>query len=293
MPALEASGFEMIVQADPAAIPKSSFDLVVIDHYALDVDYESLWRARAGKILVLDDLANRAHDCDILVDQTFGRSPDDYKGLVLPGCALLCGSDYALLRPQFFARRAESLQRRTEGHIGRLLVNLGGSDPNRLTLTVLDSLKDISRPLTIDIVVGASMMPHLHNEIVHRARAMLQHETTVYAGVEDMAALMAKADLAIGAGGTTSWERCTLGLPSLLIEVADNQHLIVQNLHKAGAATPLGLHTEVTPEIIKNSLLYHLERPSVVLQMGQAAAAICDGLGTARVVETIEKICVS
>lgn len=298
---LSAPGSEIIVPAladekyNLARAPLFDLkaDVLVVDHYGLDADFESSCRGWAQKILVLDDLADRRHDCDILIDQTHGRLAADYESLVPSGCAVLTGARHALLRPQFAALRAETLARREKPIDGqpRILVFLGSTNMNNATEKMLEALGAFSMvPLQIDVVLGAQAQGA--DRVISLALKFSHekfHTVHCHENVKDMATLMAAADLAVGAGGTTSWERCCLGLPSLLVEIADNQNLIAANLDKAGAVLDLGRIADFRPEALHGALKTLLNDAGALIKMIERAAAICDGRGAERVADMIEQ----
>lgn len=286
-PALVQAGYRIVQEWNEPAT------LLVVDHYGLDAVFETRCRAWAKKILVIDDLADRKHDCDILVDQTFGRSGGDYHTLVPAGCQILTGADYALLRTQFAEARPESLRGRAEGKLTRVIVSMGATNLHNITATVLEGLGGFrGASLMIDVVTGknASHMDELRAEI-QRLDNETQHEVSLHMGVTDMAALMARADLAIGAGGTTSWERCCLGVPSIVIELADNQKTIAANLAKAGAVLNLGNYENVSPAAIAEAVGCFSTASEKLVEMSVNAARICDGQGVQRLVEAVENVC--
>jgi len=214
----------------PAAAKRPGTDLLVVDHYGLGTAYERDAHAWARSVLAIDDLANRAHDCDLLLDTAIGRSARDYAGLVPAHCVFLLGPDFALLRPSFRAARERRLPRERRA-ARRVLVTLGGTDPKGLTLTVLEGIAQAKAGLEIEVVLPAKAPGFAAVAVRCAALGARLHES-----VDDLAALMALADLSIGAGGTTAWERACLGLPTLLVEMAANQRGNVANLTSAGAA---------------------------------------------------------
>lgn len=258
-------------------------DWLVVDHYALDTHWEQQLSAVTRQMMVIDDLADRNHDCDLLLDQTFGRDSKDYKPLVPEHCKILCGSQYALLRPEFAQWREYSLQRRKEGKLKQLLINLGGVDKDNITSELLQALQTSSLPkdCKITVVMGASA-PWI--EAVKQEASQLPWETEVKMGVSNMAELMANSDLAIGAAGATSWERCCLGLPTIMMVLADNQHTIAGVLQQAGAAAVAPVIHQLAPPL--NHLL---TSPSSLLQMSSLAAEISDGQGCLQVCHFMEK----
>ncbi len=259
-------------------------ELLVVDHYGLGAAYEGGARRRAGRILVIDDLAEGRHDADLLLNQNLGREAGEYAGLVPPDCRLLLGPHWALLRPQFAAARPAALaRRRKEPTLRRVLVALGGTDPDNATGVALAALARLGMEETaIEVVLGPKA-PHL--EAV-RAQAAAMPGARVHTGVEDMAALTAVADLAIGAAGGSAWERCCLGLPSVMLVLADNQEPIARALAAAGAADVAGRAGAVDTAALADAVA--ALRPSRPRrEMAERAAAVCDGNGAGRVVEAV------
>jgi len=215
-------------------------DWLIVDHYALDQIWQSLLSECFAKLMVIDDLANREHQCDVLLDQTYGRKESDYAGLVPKRSQLLLGSEYALLRPEFTEWREYSLQRRIKPSFKKLLITMGGVDADNVTGELLDALKGCSLPKELGIIiVMGSTAPHLKK--VQQQAELLPYKTHVLVDVSNMAEVMANADLAIGAAGATTWERCCLGLPTIQIVIAQNQRLIAELIDKVGAALCLGI----------------------------------------------------
>lgn len=222
-------------------------DWLVVDHYALDARWERALAPHYAKLMVIDDLTDRPHACDLLLDQTFGREAKDYHPLVPSACRLLCGSQYALLRPEFDALRPSSLLRRSQPALREVLITMGGVDKGNATGEVLKAMCASTLPsdCRITVVLGATA-PWLE-QVLNQAQDM-PWPTRVLVGVSDMAQLMADSDLAIGAAGSTSWELCCLGVPSLLICVADNQRYVIAALASASAAAQLDLAALKQPD---------------------------------------------
>lgn len=209
--------FEIDIPEEAARIRQlhpAGIDLLVVDHYGLDTGFETACRPWARRIMVLDDGPGRRHDCDILLDQNLGAQSGAYRGLVPHPCHLLTGPGYALLRPQFLGARREALARRASGGPARrLLISLGATDPSNVTSRVVAATAGL--PLQIDVVLGAASA---QEPVIGELASRLGLSVRVHVDVNDMAALMSAADLAVGAGGSTSWERSCLGLPSLIVE---------------------------------------------------------------------------
>jgi UDP-2,4-diacetamido-2,4,6-trideoxy-beta-L-altropyranose hydrolase len=256
-------------------------DWLVVDHYALDQRWETALLPYYKKLLVIDDLADRSHHCDLLLDQNLGRQPQDYANLVSAHCEVLTSTQYALLRPEFPALRAYSLHRRQQPVLKQILITMGGVDEPNATSQVLQVLKDCSLPKDCHISVIMGLRAPWLQQVQALAQKM-PWTTKVLVNVSDMAQRMADSDLAIGAAGSTSWERCCLGLPTLMIVMADNQRAIAEALQGAGAAKILD-DTSSVP-LIGEVLSTFIANPSKLYDMSVAAAYIVDGLGTINLV---------
>jgi len=217
-------------------------DWLVVDHYALDSDWEALMRPVCRRLMVIDDLADRAHECDLLLDQNLGRVRNDYTHLVSPKCITLTGPTYALLRPEFAELRPYSLSRRSRPEFRRLLITMGGVDKDNATCSVLEALRECLLPTgcRISVVMGSNA-PWLAQ--VHNLAEQMPWPTEVLVNVSDMARVMAESDMAIGAAGSTSWERCSFGLPSIVVVLAENQRSIASALQISGAAISMKLES--------------------------------------------------
>lgn len=261
-------------------------DWLVVDHYGLDASWERALAGFCRRLMVVDDLADRPHCCDVLLDQTLGRAASDYRALVGAECTLLCGSPYALLRPEFAALRSYSLQRRATVSLQQILITMGGVDKDNVTGQVLQALSlcDLPHDCVLTVVMGETA-PWLA-QVRQQAQGMAW-PTRVLAGVNNMAQWMADSDLAIGAAGATAWERCCLGLPTVMIVLADNQRLVAARLAQAGAATCV-LPASGTPDWL-NEALTPLVTASVLQNMATVAAGITDGGGAGRVIDMMRR----
>jgi UDP-2,4-diacetamido-2,4,6-trideoxy-beta-L-altropyranose hydrolase len=229
-----------------------SADWLVIDHYALDVQWEQALRPKAKSIMVIDDLADRTHDCELLLDQNLGRKHEDYADLLVGETIKLIGPKYALLRPEFALLRFQSLARRiSKPQLRQLLITMGGVDKENATSQILNALKACQLPADLHIVVVMGpYAPWL--EQVQALSTELPWHTEVLVGVNNMPQLMTDSDLAIGAAGSTSWERCCLGLPTIQVALAHNQVPIANVLAEAGAAwmLPVDAIAEALPKML-------------------------------------------
>jgi len=268
-------------------LPEGPVDWLVVDHYALDADWELLLRGRCQRMMVIDDLADRQHDCDLLLDQTLGRLEEDYVQLVSENCTLLTGSQYALLRPEFAELREMSLQRRVRPQLQRILISMGGVDQHNATGAVLAALNKSSLPQECQVtVVMGEQAPWL--QTVQEQAEQMRWPTTVQVNVDNMAQLMVESDLAIGAAGSSSWERCCLGLPTILLVLAENQWPNAQAQKAASSVLLLGDVAEI--EACLPTLLEQCFEREVLVGLGRSSAHLCDGLGAERVIQTMVQV---
>lgn len=262
-------------------------DWLVVDHYAFDHRWEKAVAREGMRILAIDDLADRPHACDLLLDQNLGREAGDYEMLVPKHCRLMIGPSHALLRPEFATKRSESLVRRKHGELKNVLVSMGGIDQDNITGLVLEAIQNVELPETFRItVVLGDNAPWF--SAVSALAADSRAQITVLRGVEDMASLMSESDLAIGGAGSTSWERCCLGLPTLTIVLAKNQAAAAQALEKNEAAVVLH-PDQLLGQKLNELLMQGLTSPRLAA-MSDAASKIVDGLGTQRVIQHLERV---
>lgn len=258
-------------------------DWVVVDHYALNHIWESMMRPFCRRLMVIDDLADRAHDCDLLLDPGLGRCEADYTDLLPATATRLLGPQHALLRPEFAAHRAESLARRVTPALKRILVTLGGSDSENVTCKVLDALDSTPLPAEVEItVVMGPSAPWL--EAVRLRASAMRAPTRVLSGVSNMARLMTDSDLAIGAAGSTAWERCCLGLPSIQMVLADNQAGAAAALSHYGAALNLPELAAIGSTL---PLFFDGLTPLKLRDLSHRALLVIDGLGLERAIRYI------
>lgn len=252
-------------------------DWVVVDHYALDARWEEALRPQAKRIMVIDDLADRPHACDLLLDPNLGRNAEDYKGLLKGKTTALIGPQYALLRPEFAALRVQSLSRRQSNpRLGHLLITMGGVDKDNATGQVLAALQSCTLPAELRVTVVMGPNAPCLAQVQAQAMQMRWH-TEVLVGVDNMAQLMAESDLAIGAAGGTAWERCSLGLPSLVLILAENQLSGAVALQKAGAAVAIQTQQEIIG--FMESLQTAVMAKDMLSKLSVAAAAVTNGEG--------------
>lgn len=268
------------------ALASTHYDWLVVDHYALEARWEREMDQVSSRLMAIDDLANRPHACDLLLDQGLERAIADYAALIPPSARLLLGSEYALLRPEFRLLREYSMRRRARAELKRIIISIGGFDQNNDTGRVLDALASTGARsgLSVSVVMGRRS-PHLESLYQQVDRHPLHCEVRV--GVTDMAAMMAECDLAIGAAGGSAWERCALGVPSIVLVVAENQRANAAAIEAANAAIvlpPMGAWTA-------GDLMEALQRLSsmeVRAFYSKSAADLVDGHGADRVKAAME-----
>lgn len=215
-------------------------DLCIIDHYEIDREWENTIRPFVRKIMVIDDLANRVHDCDLLLDQNVAHSYETRYDMLVPNhCVKLLGPKYLIMRYEFLKARLQMKER--SGEVKHLLLFMGGTDPTLETLKVLKALELTSTNFEqIDVVVGNGNVHKEDIENICRKKGYIYH-----CQIDYMAKLMTKADFSIGAGGSTTWERCYVGLPSSSTIVANNQRIATEMAASLGAVWNLGWHEDV------------------------------------------------
>jgi UDP-2,4-diacetamido-2,4,6-trideoxy-beta-L-altropyranose hydrolase len=250
-------------------------DWLIVDHYGLDESWEKTIRSHVKKIMVIDDLANRHHDCEMLLDQNwFDDKESRYKGLVPAGCTLFLGPEYALLRPEFSEAR-KTIKPRNDV-VKRIFVFFGGSDPHKLTKMTLRALceSELSH-LEVDVVIGQNNPQKSELKELCLKRPL----THLHIQVDEMASIMVKADLAIGSGGVNTWERICLNLFSFVVMTASNQESTINDLNEYGYIKYLGVHKNITQKKIKNCI-YKYQNKSKQYKLNEM---IIDGMGVDKI----------
>ena len=263
------------------ALSDHFWDWIVVDHYALDLRWESIVRSSVKKIMVIDDLADRNHDCDILLDQNYY---DDfqtrYHGKVAADCRMFLGPRYALLREEFRTLREKVKVR--SGEPKKVLVFFGGIDADNFTSEAIKALSGMNIKIKVDVVIGAQ---HPSRELIEKMCA--KYGYTCHVQTIRMAELMSKADVAIGAGGTVIWERCCLGLPAISLCIAENQRKQISDAAMVGV-----LLAPAIKEDVASSILLHakslLQNPGLIKLISNSAIKLVDGKGAFRIANAME-----
>ncbi|MCW5724113.1 MAG: UDP-2,4-diacetamido-2,4,6-trideoxy-beta-L-altropyranose hydrolase [Maricaulaceae bacterium] len=282
-PALARSGF---THASVLAALKPPFDILIADHYGISAPDETALKAASGAraVAVIDDLADRPHACDLLIDHNYGKTAAVYAGRLPPHATVLAAADYALLGPGYAQARDAALTRRASGgEAKRVLIALGMMDAGAATLPALATVRLALPDAQVDVVTG----PAARSRAVLEAAAEADPQIEFTADAEDMPARMTAADIAVGAGGGSALERCCLGLPSVILILADNQEKLAKALFAAGAGVAVDAREPGFETALCNALIFLAGDPARRETMSRAAAAICDGQGAARAADAI------
>jgi UDP-2,4-diacetamido-2,4,6-trideoxy-beta-L-altropyranose hydrolase len=265
------------------ALENQQCDWLIVDHYGLDRVWEAQLQAHTHKLMVIDDLANRPHECNVLLDQNYAVTGQErYQTWVPAHCQLLLGPRYALLRPEY-AQYRETMVPRT-GDLKRLLVFMGGADNANTTGKVLAALSTAQLAhLEVDVVIGPNFIHK--TEVTEQANA--RPNTHIHGPRLHLADLMDKADLAVGAGGGTTWERLCMGLPSLVLSIAENQVPACVALASSGLIRYLGDAHKLDVAAIESALLEALAVAGQLHALAASYKALVDGRGADRVAEAI------
>lgn len=254
------------------------FDWLIVDHYALEARWEEYIRGYVSRIFVIDDLANRTHDCDLLLDQNLQRTRENrYAGRVPAACRTLLGTEYALLRKAFL--QARELAKPRNG-VRRILVCFGGTDSGNETGKTLKALKHIELGnIVVDVVLGA-VAPNADQVAQLCAGLPNCH---FHSQPDNLVQMMLDADLAIGAGGIMTWERCCLGLPTIAIAISPNQENSLASLAQAGGLLYLGRSEDVSTDAIGHAVATLGGNSTLLELLSRQAMTTVDGFGAARV----------
>ena len=254
------------------AIKEIHPDWLIADHYSLGQIWETKLRPHVRKIMVIDDLANRPHDCDLLLDQNYVKDGTTrYEGLVPQSCTKLLGLQYVLLRSEFAEFKKQLAPK--SGNVQRVFLFFGGSDPDNLTCRALEALSDPRLIyLNVDVVIGESNRNRGSVEKLVSKRK----NTQFYIQINNIAQLMGMADLALGAGGSTTWERLFLGLPAITIINAINQKQVTEDLEQFGAIWNLGWHEEVSTKKIATKIYLAINHPETLMSLSKFSFALLE-----------------
>ena len=257
---------------------------IIVDHYAIDSTWATIVKKHVPKILVIDDLGDRNLVCDILLDQNLGASSAKYAGKVPRNCKLLLGPRFALLRSEFREWRESSLEGRKNRNVENILITMGGVDAENYTLQILKEIKKskYAKKLVLKVITGGAY-PHTNSlkEFVNSSGLTV----SVAPNVKNMAEIMSKSDLCFGAAGSTSWERCCLGLPTITFAIANNQREIADQLSQRNVA----IYSDLSNLKLDFEQFFDMSGKELQRALSTNSSQICDGLGVSRVLAELEK----
>jgi UDP-2,4-diacetamido-2,4,6-trideoxy-beta-L-altropyranose hydrolase len=259
-------------------------DMVVVDHYKMGVAEETELRGVNRHIAVIDDLADRAHAADVLIDPGFGRRRDHYADLVRDACLTMIGPSHALVRPEFAQARPRALSRRARHDpVRRVLVSFGLTDVGGVTGRVVTSLTSRIGDTRLDVALGPGA-PSLES-----LAALAEHDRRIHlhVDVQDMVALAAEADAALGAGGSSVWERACLGLPTATVVLADNQAEMIERLAAAGAALAIDARAADFEAALAQTWDQLIGDRELRWRLSERSSELCDGRGAERVADAV------
>lgn len=272
-----------------AALAGEAIDMIVVDNDALDANFEWQLAPLVGPIMVIDDLADRPHDCELLLDQNFGADPRDYEGLLPESARRLIVPSYALLQADFVKVRTSAVAARITRSADEILIAVSGVDNDNVSTCLLGHLNEMALPeqACINVVLGQTA-PHV--AAVKERAAEMSWPSWVLIGVKSMSVLIASTDSCIGAAVGMAWERCASGLPTAILILADRQIAAAKALSDVGAVKFAGdVRIRGGEAELKRAVTYLLT-PEHRRAVGVRAADICDGPGAERVVDSISDL---
>jgi UDP-2,4-diacetamido-2,4,6-trideoxy-beta-L-altropyranose hydrolase len=259
-----------------------AFDILIVDDYAIGAQDEQRWRPHVSAMAVIDDLADRPHAADLLVDPGYGRRASDYAGLVPTGAQILTGPAFALVRPAFAALRPVALARSVAPTPRRAFVSFGLSDVDGVAARAVGLIRVRYPDLPLDVALSSDAA----SLGVLEALAAWDANLRLHVDTADVARLMATADMAVGAGGASTWERACLGLPTLAVIVADNQRAVIKAMAADGALLAVDLYGKDFDEAL-DAALVRIGGADVRATLRDRSATLCDALGAERIAEAV------
>ncbi|WLR50563.1 UDP-2,4-diacetamido-2,4,6-trideoxy-beta-L-altropyranose hydrolase [Bacillus tianshenii] len=273
---------------ETAHVIKTNFSVVdwgVVDHYQFDQQWEQIISGKAHQLMVIDDLANRLHTCDLLLDQNYYTDYlERYEHLVPEGCLKLLGPQYLLLRDEFL--EAQDKVDIRDGSMKRILIFYGGSDPTNETEKVVRAFQQLKiQDIHIDVVTGTAN-PNRTN-VEHLCK---ESRFTYHCQINYLADLISQADVAFGAGGVTMWERCFLGLPSIVTIVAENQKASTEAAAAAGAVWNLGWHEDIKESDYAGVIQRALKEPEKLKELSLRSIELMNSNGQQKVHPAVDQM---
>jgi len=277
--AQEADAEEFITAANKSGIDK--FNLIVTDHYGISEQWENKVRNITNCITVIDDLADRRHICDFLIDQNYFKNFESrYNFLTNDNCNKLLGPNYTLLRDEFSDLRTELPPFEIRFSQKIITIFFGGTDPDGYSEKALRGLLcKLDESYNINVILGKS------NPNIDRLKKYEKQfdRVTLYIQVSNMSEHIGQSLLFVGAIGATTWERCFCGTPGLVSSIAENQIQAAIDLHEISAHFYLGKAENLSDDDYGNAALMLLNNKKLLKQQNIASKTLVSESG-ARVV---------
>jgi UDP-2,4-diacetamido-2,4,6-trideoxy-beta-L-altropyranose hydrolase len=254
-------------------------DWLIVDHYSLGENWEKKLRPYIKKIMVIDDLVDRQHDCNFLLNQNYSKNNAKlYKGILPKSTTMFLGPKYAILGNEYVEARKKL--RKRNGRFERFLVFFGASDPENLTSLSIEALSlPPLESVFLDVVIGVN---HPNRNKIH-TQCEMRGKAQSHTALPHLANLMAKADLCIGAGGSTTWERLCLGLPSIVVSTGENQVSTSLALGEDGYLEYLGEGSTLLTELLAQKISELASSPQKLARQSIDGQELVDGIGAQRI----------
>jgi len=265
-------------------VNKNNIELsfIIVDHYKIDINWEK--QLSDYKIIVLDDLANRKHHADILIDQNlYNNYQKRYLDLVNKGCILLLGPKYAILNNKYKKLRKDHIRTNSYKNV---LISFGGTDEFELTEQLL--AKFSSCPDLDEYIFHAVITKSFKNKPLIRSYSRYEN-IEIYEDLDCLSNLMYECDFSIGAGGTTTWERFAMKLPAIVIAIAENQVESANHLKKKGFINFIGSATDLPKDWVEN-IIYIMKDKINLERQSKKISQIVDAEGTKRIINSIKNL---
>ena len=263
---------------------KKRTGIVVVDHYGISKIWHDVIKKKNFKIIVIDDLADRKYNCDLLLDSTPGRKKIEYKNLINSKCELLVGAKNFLLREEFINQKKKYLKRKL---VKKVLISMGGSDPNNSSEFIIKNLEKVKLNIIVTLIIGKN---YKYFSKLKKLIKKFNTKIILKRNVNNMAKLINESDLGITTPSVTALEFCYMELPTMVITASKNQELIANNLHKLGAIIKLGFFKSLNQKYFIKKFLQIFHDHSKRLRISQNTQKICQPDGKSLVFKKIQNL---
>ncbi|UCB58130.1 MAG: UDP-2,4-diacetamido-2,4,6-trideoxy-beta-L-altropyranose hydrolase [Thermoplasmatales archaeon] len=260
---------------------KNEIRWVVIDHYGIETYYLENLKKQNLNVLSVDDTANTFYPSDIVINQNIGAEKLNF--LTSDKTKLLLGTNYVLMRNELLKRHLKKPKK----EVKNILITLGGTDPDNFILKVLKNLEDIDQKIKRTVILGPF---NKNNDKIEKYKKNTNQNIEIIRSPEDITDAYLNSDIAISAGGTSSYELAYFGIPNIIITVADNQENIAYEMNKEQVSISIGRKPEFKPEILKNNIKTLIDNHSLRSKMSEKGKKLIDGKGKIRVVDFMERL---